>query len=104
MQRDRTDAWTEGEIKSLIFLIECQTNDCFQKLEILLRTEKSAKLIPWNLPNLQSIHTSVESLIPIGESLPSLNVLRISNHTIREGRFSLNPIERCYVCKITIYV
>ncbi|XP_055643600.1 uncharacterized protein LOC129779880 [Toxorhynchites rutilus septentrionalis] len=75
-----------------------------RQLELLMRIEKCDKLIPWNLPNLRSIHTFVESLIPLGEKLPSLKVIRVSNHTIREGRFSVTPMEQHYAERYVTYL
>ncbi|KAL1400741.1 hypothetical protein pipiens_007180 [Culex pipiens pipiens] len=77
--------------------------NCFEfdalhdKLELLVRIEKDDYLLPWNLPNLANLHTYVENLAPLGEDLPALATIRISNHTIREGRFSNRPVERFYL-------
>ncbi|XP_065093519.1 uncharacterized protein LOC135714155 [Ochlerotatus camptorhynchus] len=68
-----------------------------RKLELLLRIEKDHNLKPWNLLNLEILHTYVENLAPLGDNLPSLSTIRISNHTIREGRFSVRPSERAYL-------
>ncbi|XP_038111679.1 uncharacterized protein LOC6036033 [Culex quinquefasciatus] len=70
---------------------------CLKKLELLVRIEKDDYLLPWNLPNLANLHTYVENLAPLGEDLPALATIRISNHTIREGRFSNRPVERFYL-------
>ncbi|XP_058820840.1 uncharacterized protein LOC131683036 [Topomyia yanbarensis] len=68
-----------------------------RKLELLLRIEKDSELISWNFQNLISMHTYVWNLAPLGENLPSLEVIRISNYTIREGRFSVQPAEKIYL-------
>ncbi|XP_062552961.1 uncharacterized protein LOC134218108 [Armigeres subalbatus] len=70
---------------------------CLRKLELLLRIEKGAGLRPWNHQNLEVLHTYVENLAPLGNNLPALTSIRISNHTIREGRFSVRPVERAYL-------
>ncbi|XP_053696552.1 uncharacterized protein LOC128743892 [Sabethes cyaneus] len=68
-----------------------------RKLELLVRIEKSNDLIAWNFQNLVSLHTYVWNLAPLGADLPSLKIIRISNYTIREGRFSVRPVEQIYL-------
>ncbi|XP_055546261.1 uncharacterized protein LOC129730732 [Wyeomyia smithii] len=68
-----------------------------RKLELLVRIEKSSNLISWNFQNLVSLHTYVWNLAPLGNDLPSLKVIRISNYTVREGRFSVRPVEQIYL-------
>ncbi|XP_021703815.1 uncharacterized protein LOC110677198 [Aedes aegypti] len=70
---------------------------CLRKLELLLRIEKGRGLRSWNLQSLEVLHTYVENLAPLGQHLPALSTIRISNHTIREGRFSVRPVERAYL-------
>ncbi|XP_058447369.1 uncharacterized protein LOC131427842 [Malaya genurostris] len=68
-----------------------------KKLELLLRIEKNDELVAWNFQNLTKLHTYVWNLAPLGDDLPSLEVIRISNYTIREGRFSVEPVEKIYL-------
>ncbi|XP_055595125.1 uncharacterized protein LOC129745798 [Uranotaenia lowii] len=68
-----------------------------KRLELLIRIEKDQQLNLWNLEKLRSLHTYVRSLAPIGENLPSLHTIRISNHTIREGRFGVKTLERNFI-------